>query len=96
VKTEKQTRQQIIDQQLLQAGWDVSNTSQVIKEFEIDVNRSEMAGVLSTAEPSSKYQGYQYSDYVFLGKNGKPLAVVEAKKTTKDPASGLEQAKQYC
>lgn len=96
MKTEKQTRQQIIDQQLLQAGWDVSNTSQVIEEFEIDVNRSEVAGVLSTAEPAAKYQGYQYSDYVLLGKDGKPLAVVEAKKTSKDAANGREQAKQYC
>ncbi len=96
MKTEKQTRQQIIDQQLLQAGWDVSNASQVIEEFEIDVNRSEVAGVLSTAEPSSKYQGYQYSDYVLLGKDGKPVAIVEAKKTTKDAANGREQAKQYC
>lgn len=30
-----------------------------------------------------------------LGKNGKPLAVVEAKKTSKDPTLGREQAKQY-
>lgn len=31
-----------------------------------------------------------------LGKDGKPLAVVEAKKTSVDAALGREQAKQYC
>ena len=31
-----------------------------------------------------------------LGKDGKPLAVVEAKKTSVDAAIGREQAKQYC
>jgi type I restriction enzyme R subunit len=48
------------------------------------------------AEPHSKYDGHQFSDYVLLGKDGKPLAVVEAKKTRKDAEIGREQAKQYC
>jgi len=33
---------------------------------------------------------------VLLGRDGKPLAVVEAKRTSKDVALGKEQAKQYC
>ncbi|MDD5201667.1 MAG: DEAD/DEAH box helicase family protein [Sulfurimonas sp.] len=35
-------------------------------------------------------------DYVLLAKDGKPLAVVEAKKASKDAELGREQAKQYC
>lgn len=35
-------------------------------------------------------------DYVLLAKDGKPLAVVEAKKSSKDAELGREQAKQYC
>jgi len=31
-------------------------------------------------EAPTPYQGHQFSDYVLLGKDGKPLAVVEAKK----------------
>jgi type I restriction enzyme R subunit len=31
-----------------------------------------------------------------LGKDGKPIAVVEAKRTSKEAALGREQAKQYC
>ncbi|WP_151945748.1 type I restriction endonuclease subunit R [Aliarcobacter butzleri] len=35
-------------------------------------------------------------DYVLFAKDGKPLAVVEAKKSSKDAELGREQAKQYC
>jgi type I restriction enzyme R subunit len=37
-----------------------------------------------------------FVDYVLLAKDGKPLAVVEAKKSSKDAELGREQAKQYC
>lgn len=47
-------------------------------------------------EAPTPYAGHQFSDYVLLGKDGKPLAVVEAKKTSVDAAIGREQAKQYC
>ena len=39
--------------------------------------------------------GLGYADYVLWGDDGKPLAVVEAKKTTVDPAAGRQQAKLY-
>ena len=50
--------------------------------------------VLRESAPKLKSRGF--SDYVLLGKNRKPLAVVEAKKTSSDAALGREQAKQYC
>ena len=91
VKTEKQTRKEIIDKELLRAGWKVDDSTKVIEEFEIAVGpRNE------TRESRSPYHNLQFSDYVLLGKDGKPLAVVEAKKTTKDAEIGREQAKQYC
>jgi type I restriction enzyme R subunit len=34
-------------------------------------------------------------DYVLWGRNGKPLAVVEAKKALTDPRAGKHQAKLY-
>lgn len=91
-KSEALTRSELIDQQLAQASWDVTNPCQVIQEFDILIDQPSFA----TTEPVSPYAGRQFSDYVLLGKNGKPLAVVEAKKTSKDPALGREQAKQYC
>ena len=90
MKTEKHTRKEIIDIRLKQAGWNVSDHTQVVEEFDIVVNKD------IVAEAPTPYAGHQYSDYVLLGKDGKPLAVVEAKKTAVDAAIGREQAKQYC
>lgn len=90
-KSEAQTRAEIIDKQLGSSGWNVKDPSQVIEEFDILTSPAE-----KIAEPRTQYAGHQFSDYVLLGKNGKPLAVVEAKKTSKDAAIGREQAKQYC
>ncbi|MFA5904347.1 MAG: DEAD/DEAH box helicase family protein, partial [Desulfobacula sp.] len=91
MKTEQQTRAELIDKHLEKAGWNVNDPTQVVQEFDILVDLPE-----GVAEAQTPYQGHQFSDYVLLGKNGKPLAVVEAKKTSKNPAIGREQAKQYC
>lgn len=90
-KTEAQTRKEFIDSQLAQSGWNVGDHTQVVEEFDILTALPE-----GVAEPRTRYEGHQFSDYVLLGKNGKPLAVVEAKKSSKDAAIGREQAKQYC
>ena len=91
LRNEKLTRKEIIDSQLALAGWDIADRSQVIEEFDINVGLPD-----GVAEPKTVYQGHLFSDYVLLGKDGKILAVVEAKKTTVDAAIGREQAKQYC
>lgn len=88
MKNEKLTRKEIIDHRLIQAGWNVLDRTQVVEEFDIHLTVVE--------EPATPYSGHQFSDYVLLGRDGKPLAVVEAKKTSVDAAIGREQAKQYC
>ena len=90
-KSEAQTRADFIDQQLKCSGWNVNDPTQVILEYDIITYPPEVV-----AEPQPQYAGHQFSDYVLLGRDGKPLAVVEAKKTSKDAAIGREQAKQYC
>ncbi len=90
-KTEAQTRKEIIDIKLKDAGWNVKDRTQVHEEFDIKVDLPE-----GVSEPRTQYEGHQFSDYVLLGKDGKPLAVVEAKRTSKDAELGREQAKQYC
>jgi len=90
MKNERLTRKEIIDNRLKQADWNVSDRTQVIEEFDIIVDAN------LAKEAATQYAGHQYSDYVLLGKDGKPLAVVEAKKTSVDAAIGREQAKQYC
>jgi type I restriction enzyme R subunit len=82
---EEETRKYLIDQMLADEGWDVgkgmSNTAQVLKEAPV------------------KYQvgasGSGKADYVLDDDNGKPLGVVEAKKTAVDPQIGRKQAEQY-
>jgi type I restriction enzyme R subunit len=91
LKTEKHTRKELIDIQLKLSGWDVNDRSQVIEEHDIKVGFPE-----GVTDPQTPYQGHLYCDYVLLGKDGKILAVVEAKKTSVDAAIGREQAKQYC
>lgn len=90
-KSEAQTRSELIDQQLAQSGWNVKDPTQVVEEF--DILTGLPGGV---AEPRAPYEGHQFSDYVLLGKDRKPLAVIEAKKSSLDAAIGREQAKQYC
>lgn len=87
---EAKTRQEIIDLRLAKAGWDVKNPSQVTSELDIWVGLPE-----GIEEPEHEHQGFQYADYVLLGEDGYPLAVVEAKKTSKDARIGQEQARQY-
>jgi type I restriction enzyme R subunit len=89
--TEAETRKELIDLRLKAAGWDVNNRSQVVPEYDIEVPLAE-----GVSEPRTPYEGHQFSDYVLLDRSGIPVAVVEAKKSAKDPAIGREQAKQYC
>ena len=42
-----------------------------------------------------KNDGEGFVDYVLWGDDGKPLAVVEAKRTSRDPRVGANQAKLY-
>src|SRR5947209_156636 len=72
-------------------GWDVSNNLQVVEEYNFSIGLPE-----GVEEPVHEYQGQRFCDYILLGKDGKPLAVVEAKKTSVDAEKGREQAKQYC
>src|SRR5687768_18463358 len=86
---EAETRRDIIDKKLKLARWNVDDRSQVIKELNILVSDNLIQ------EAATAYSR-QFSDYVLLGKDGKPLAVVEAKKASIDANIGKEQAKQYC
>ncbi len=82
---EEQTRTYLIDQMLADEGWDVgkgtTSTAEVIKEAPI------------TYEVGKSDGGR--ADYLLEDDNGKPLGVVEAKRTAKDPSIGRKQAEQY-
>lgn len=90
MKTELHTRRELIDAALEKAGWNVGDPSQVVQEYDIVVDP------FRVTETQKPFGSHQFSDYVLLGRDRKPLAVVEAKKTSKNAALGREQAKQYC
>ena len=76
---EDKTRKLIIDLDLERVGWPLDREQD--REYEV------------TGMPTES--GVGYADYVLWGDDGKPLAVVEAKKTTIDPEAGQQQAKLY-
>lgn len=76
---EAQTRDLFIDVLLREAGWALADARD--REFEV------------TGMPNGQAKGYV--DYVLWGDDGKPLAVVEAKRTRRDAHAGQQQAKLY-
>jgi type I restriction enzyme, R subunit len=76
---EAQTRDLFIDLLLTEAGWALDQERD--REYPV------------TGMPSTSGQGYV--DYVLWGDDGKPLAVVEAKRTKIDALTGRQQAKLY-
>ena len=76
---EAQTRDAFIDLLLQEAGWPLDQTRD--REFPV------------TGMPNETGEGFV--DYVLWGDDGKPLALVEAKRTKRDARIGQQQAKLY-
>lgn len=81
-RNEYETRKYIIDVALREAGWDIEAAN--VKEYKVknmpkSTNKSEIG----------------YVDYVLWNDDGKPLAVVEAKKTMESVKKGENQAQLY-
>jgi type I restriction enzyme, R subunit len=77
--SEAETRDYFIDLLLKEAGWALDQPRD--REFEV-------AGM-----PNSQEKGFV--DYVLWGDDGIPLALVEAKRTKRDPRVGQRQAELY-
>jgi type I restriction enzyme R subunit len=82
---EEETRKYLIDQMLADEGWKVgkgtTDTEEVKKEYPV------------TDQPTPSGDGA--ADYVLMDDNGKPLAVVEAKRTGKNATDGRKEAELY-
>lgn len=85
--SEAQTRKLYIDLYLREAGWKVLDKD--------NIKLPEKAGIEIMVQGMPNDQGIGYVDYVLFGSDGKPLAVVEAKKTSVSPVKGKEQALLY-
>lgn len=76
---EAQTRELLIDVMLRESGWDPSAPN--VREYEVK------------GMPNQSSKGYV--DYLLWDDNGKPLALVEAKRTTRNYDEGQHQTKLY-
>ncbi|QLC50208.1 DEAD/DEAH box helicase family protein [Methanolobus zinderi] len=92
---ELQTRIQKIDALLKEYGWDVSDRSKVIDE--VDTKQSDFQKQLYKQVTETRRNDLEskYADYLLLDSLGKPLAIIEAKRTLKDPVLGQKQAEEY-
>jgi type I restriction enzyme R subunit len=83
---EAQTRKNLIDDELKIAGWNIKDYSQVIEEFEID---------LDDTLPSHFDRTKRFVDYALKNKSGDIIAIVEAKREGKAVGSAKTQAEYY-
>ncbi len=77
---EANTRLRLIDLLLAESGWTDLKAG---RDLEYRV------------APMPNEKGHGFADYVLWGADGLPLAVVEAKRTRRDPGAGQQQAKLY-
>jgi len=83
---EPQTRENLIDSELNNCGWDVKNLTKVIQEYEIE---------LDSKLPAFFDKTKRYVDYALFNKMGKIIAIVEAKRDSKAVGSAKTQAEYY-
>ncbi len=90
-KNEKETRLELIDPALRQAGWEVLHDLHLIEKNKACIE-TPVVGMPKTSENPS---GNGFVDYVLFGDDGKPLAVIEAKKSILNEEQGRVQACLY-
>ncbi len=87
VYSELETRKRFIDLMLREAGWEVLAQENVPFACKAGIE------IYVEGMPNKKEEGY--CDYVLYGRDCKPLAVVEAKRTSVAPEKGKHQAELY-
>jgi type I restriction enzyme R subunit len=88
---EARTRREYIDKALDRSQWSKRGHCRYTEEFEMD--KVWGSGI---AEPATPYGNeHEYADYLLLGRDEQPLAVVEAKRTSKSARLGQKQADGY-
>lgn len=86
---EAQTRKERIDHQLARAGWGLGQCV-LIEELRLSRSKQQVADTQDSYRIST-----EFADYALLGLNGKPLALVEAKRSSRDALAGKRQASDY-
>ncbi len=85
--SEAATRRLYVDLYLKEAGWDVLNKENVAQPGK--------AGIEIEVHGMPNPKGVGYCDYVLYGRDGKPLAIIEVKKTSVAAEKGRHQVDLY-
>ena len=95
IDTELRTRLDKIDVALEESGWKVKSRAMVIEE--LDTKQSNFKRKIYKVFKETFENSFEskFADYLLLDNNGDPLAVIEAKRTSKDPIAGQKQAEEY-
>jgi type I restriction enzyme R subunit len=101
--SEAQTRDLFIDLLLKESGWVLASAPMASTPLSHLRQSSSLSEVEGTANVAREFEvsgmpnetGKGFVDYVLWGDDGKPLALVEAKRTKKDARVGQQQAKLY-
>jgi len=94
-ESELQTRLLRINVSLEESGWKVKDRSMVVEEVDTRQSDFKVRDYKTVDETLKNDRESKYADYLLLDKKGDPLAVVEAKRTSKDPIIGKTQAREY-
>ncbi len=95
VKTEQQTRRDLIDPLLEKAGWNLKDRTKVVLEVDTKQSNFKTRDYQTIDETLRNDADSAYVDYLLLDSAGSPLAIVEAKRTSRDPVLGQQQAEMY-
>lgn len=92
----------VVDEMLRHAGWDPADKSQVLTEVTAKGGTSpagevvgEYGGAATTVTTDGDVIPTGRADYVLQNQRGRPLAIIEAKKTATHPYTAKQQALPY-
>ena len=85
--SEAETRRLYVDLYLGEAGWEILDQK--------NVPVAGKAGIEIEVQGMPNPEGKGFCDYVLYGRDGKPLAIVEVKKTSLSPEKGRHQVDLY-
>ena len=83
--TEWQTRKKIIDKEIEKRGWKINDKRQVEAEYLIDWAKDHNGNPVNE----------RFVDYLLFDNVGDPIAIVEAKKFSRNAYEGKQQAEEY-
>lgn len=92
--SEAQTRHFIIDNLLIDAGWNIKKVEDFSKDIK-EYNTAEVKREILVEGLPNTSTGKGYVDYALFDDNGQIIAIIEAKKSRRDVKEGKEQARQY-